>query len=150
MTVSIGVTSCGRRGAGATNRGAAGVDRITLVAVEEYGVERMLREFPHDLQQVAIVRRQRRRVDIPKPRGGKRPLGIPTVRDRVAQQAAKLVLEPIFEADFPPCSYGFRPKRSATQAMERVRAASSMATQFVAEFDIRNFFNEIDHDRLLE
>jgi len=88
-------------------------------------------------------------VDIPKPQGGKRPLGIPTVRDRVAQQAAKLVLEPIFEADFAPCSYGFRPRRSATQAMERLRTGFIEGCQFAAEFDIRNFFGEIDHDRLL-
>jgi RNA-directed DNA polymerase len=71
------------------------------------------------------------------------------VRDRVAQQAAKLVLEPIFEAGFAPCSYGFRPKRSATQAMERLRAGFIEGYRFVAEFDIRNFFGEIDHDRLL-
>jgi RNA-directed DNA polymerase len=88
-------------------------------------------------------------VDIPKPHGGTRPLGIPAVRDRVAQQAAKLVLEPIFEADFLPCSYGFRPKRPATQAMERLRAGFIEGRQFVAEFDIRNFFGQISHDRLL-
>ena len=88
-------------------------------------------------------------MDIPKPDGGKRPLGIPSVRDRVAQQAAKIVLEPVFEADFLPCSYGFRPKRSATQAMERLRTGFIDGCQFVAEFDIRNFFGEISHDRLL-
>ena len=88
-------------------------------------------------------------MDIPKPDGGKRPLGIPVVRDRVAQAAAKIVLEPIFEADFLPCSYGFRPRRSATMAMERLRTGFIAGYQFVAEFDIANFFGEIDHDRLL-
>ena len=88
-------------------------------------------------------------MDIPKPDGSKRPLGIPTVRDRVAQQAAKIVLEPVFEADFLPCSYGFRPKRSAVQAMERLRTGFIAGCQFVAEFDIRNFFGEISHERLL-
>ncbi len=131
------------------NRGAAGVDRITLVAVEDYGVDRMLRELRHDLQSGRYRPSPARRVDIPKPRGGKRPLGIPTVRDRVAQAAAKIVLEPIFEADFLPCSYGFRPKRSATAAMERLRAGFIEGYQFVVEFDIANFFGEIDHDRLL-
>jgi RNA-directed DNA polymerase len=72
------------------------------------------------------------------------------VRDRVAQQAAKIVLEPIFEADFAPCSYGFRPKRSATQAMERLRVGFINGVTHVVEFDIANFFGEIDHDRLLE
>jgi RNA-directed DNA polymerase len=74
---------------------------------------------------------------------------VPSVRDRVAQQAAKIVLEPIFEADFAPCSYGFRPKRSATQAMERLRTGFIAGCQVIAEFDIRNFFGEISHDRLL-
>ena len=131
------------------NRGAAGVDRITLVAVEDYGVDRMLRELRRDLLSGRYRPAPARRVEIPKPRGGKRPLGIPTVRDRVAQQAAKIVLEPIFEADFVSCSYGFRPKRSATQAMERLRVGFIEGHRFVVEFDIANFFGEIDHDRLL-
>ena len=140
MTVSIGVTSCGRRGSGCSqNRGAAGVDRVTLVAVEDYGVDRMLRELRPDLREGVYRPAPARRVEIPKPRGGKRPLGIPTVRDRVAQAAAKIVLEPIFEADFMSCSYGFRPKRSATAAMERLRTGFIEGRPFVVEFDIRQF-----------
>jgi RNA-directed DNA polymerase len=132
------------------NRGAAGVDRVTLAYVEDvYGAERLLGELQHDLRAGRYRPAPARRADIPKPQGGTRPLGIPTVRDRVAQQAAKLVLEPIFEADFLPCSYGFRPRRSATQAMERLRVGFIAGCQFAAEFDIRNFFGEISHDRLL-
>lgn len=132
------------------NRGAAGVDRVTLAYVQEvYGVSRLLGELRADLRAGEYRPAPARRVDIPKPDGGKRPLGIPPVRDRVAQQAARIVLEPIFEADFLPCSYGFRPKRSATQAMERLRAGFIGGCQFAAEFDIRNFFGEISHDRLL-
>jgi RNA-directed DNA polymerase len=131
------------------NKGAAGVDRVTLAAVEDYGVDRMLRELRRDLQSGRYRPAPARRVEIPKPRGGKRPLGIPTVRDRVAQAAAKIVLEPIFEADFMSCSYGFRPKRSATMAKERLRTGFIEGYQLVVEFDIANFFGEIAHDRLL-
>ena len=132
------------------NRGAAGVDRVTLAYVQEqYGVARMLGELQADLRAGVYRPAPARRVDIPKPQGGKRPLGIPVVRDRVAQQAARIVLEPIFEADFLPCSYGYRPRRSATQAMERLRTGFIEGCQFAAEFDIRNFFGEIDHGRLL-
>jgi RNA-directed DNA polymerase len=132
------------------NRGAAGVDRVTLAYVqEEYGVRRLVAELRQDLREGTYRPAPARRVDIPKPDGSKRPLGIPAVRDRVAQQAAKIVLEPIFEADFLPCSYGFRPKRSATQAMERLRTGFIEGCQHVAEFDIRSFFGEISHDRLL-
>jgi RNA-directed DNA polymerase len=131
------------------NRGAAGVDRVTLADVEAYGVGRMLGELQRDLREGTYRPAPVRRREIPKPDGGKRPLGIATVRDRVAQGAAKLVLEPIFEADFLEVSYGFRPKRSATAAMERMRVSFAKGCVFVVEFDIRNFFGEIDHGRLL-
>jgi RNA-directed DNA polymerase len=125
------------------------VDRVTVAAVEDYGVERMLGELQADLRAGGYRPAPARRVDIPKPDGGKRPLGIPTVRDRVTQAAVKLVLEPIFEADFRSVSYGFRPRRSATQAMERLRVGFIEGVTHVVEFDIGNFFGEIEHDRLL-
>jgi RNA-directed DNA polymerase len=131
------------------NRGAAGVDRVTLAAVEAYGVDRMLRELSQDLQSGRYRPAPVRRVEIPKPDGRRRPLGIPTVRDRVAQQAAKIVLEPIFEADFLSCSYGFRPKRSATGALERIRVVFPRGRQFVFEADISDFFGSIDHEKLM-
>ncbi|MDA8287385.1 MAG: group II intron reverse transcriptase/maturase [Actinomycetota bacterium] len=131
------------------NRGAAGVDGMTLKAVEDYGVARLLDELQRDLRAGNYHPAPVRRVEIPKPDGRKRPLGIPTLKDRVAQQAAKLVLEPVFEADFLSCSYGFRPKRSALQALERIRVGFIEGSQFVFEADIRDFFGSIDHDRLL-
>ena len=132
------------------NRGAAGVDRVTLAFVEdEYGVERMLAELQASLRSGSYCPAPTRRVDIPKPAGGSRPLGIPTVRDRVAQAAAKIVLEPVFEADFEDCSFGFRPKRSATQAMEVIRVSFIKGSTQVAEADIRGFFDNIDHDVLM-
>jgi len=131
------------------NRGAAGVDRQTLAEVEAYGVERLLGELGEDLRQGRYRPAPVRRVAIPKPDGGVRPLGIPTVRDRVVQQAVRLVLEPIFEADFLPASYGFRPRRSATAACERIRTAFPRGCVWVAEADIRDFFSSIGHERLL-
>ena len=132
------------------NRGAAGVDRETLAQVEEYGAEQMLQDLHDALQAGRYHPSPVRRRGIPKPDGGVRPLGIPTVRDRVAQQAAKLVLEPIFEADFLPVSYGYRPKRSATGALEVIRRSFIEGRSWVVELDIRSFFDSIDHDRLLE
>lgn len=131
------------------NRGAAGVDKVTLAVVEEYGVDRLLGELARDLREGKYRPALVRRVEIPKSDGRKRPLGIPTIRDRVCQQAAKLVLEPIFEADFLPCSFGFRPKRSATDALEQVRKSFPRGQQFVFEADIRDFFGQIDHEQLM-
>lgn len=131
------------------NRGAAGVDALTIAAVEAYGVERMLDELQSRLRAGTYHPAPVRRVEIPKPDGSFRPLGIPTVKDRVCQQAAKIVLEPIFESDFMDCSFGFRPKRSATDAMERLRVGFTEGNHFVFEADIENFFGSIDHERLL-
>lgn len=131
------------------NKGAAGIDGVTLAAVEEYGVARMLAELARDLRDGVYRPAPVRRVEIPKPQGGVRPLGIPVVRDRVCQQAARLVLEPIFEADFLPVSFGFRPRRSATQAKEQIRTAFPRGYVFVVDGDIRDYFSSIEHERLL-
>jgi len=132
------------------NRGAAGVDAQTIADVEQYGVERFLEELGAALRAgtyrpAAVLRRY-----IPKADGKKRPLGIPTVRDRVAQMAAKLVLEPIFEADFRSTSYGFRPRRSATQALETLRELGARGGNHVLDADIRDYFGSIDHDKLMK
>jgi group II intron reverse transcriptase/maturase len=131
------------------NRGAAGVDGQSLLVVEQYGIERFLEELGAALQagtyRPAVVLRRY----IPKADGRKRPLGIPTIRDRVAQMAAKLVLEPIFEADFLPCSYGFRPKRSAMMALETLRKAGSKS-HYVLDADIRDYFGSIEHEKLMK
>jgi RNA-directed DNA polymerase len=132
------------------NRGAAGVDAQTIASVEQYGVERLLKELGAELQAgtyqpAAVLRRY-----IPKADGKKRPLGIPTVRDRVAQAAAKLVLEPIFEAGFRPSSYGFRPRRSATQALETLRVLGARGYNHVLDADIRDYFGSIDHAKLMK
>jgi RNA-directed DNA polymerase len=131
------------------NRGAAGVDGVTLAAVEEYGPARLIDGLARDLRAGNYHPAPVRRVEIPKPDGRTRPLGIPTVKDRIAQQATKLVLEPIFEADFLSCSFGFRPKRSALDAMEKLRVGFIEGSHFVFEADIENFFGTIDHDKLL-
>ncbi len=131
------------------NRGAAGVDSLTLAAVEEYGVERLLGELQCALRAGSYRPAPVRRVAIPKSDGGVRPLGIPTVCDRVVQQATRLVLEPIFEADFLSVSYGFRPKRSALDALERIRVAFPRGAVWVAEADIRDYFGQIDQQKLL-
>jgi len=103
------------------NAGAAGIDERTIEDIEQSGVEGFLEALATDLREGRYRPRAVRRVWIPKPDGRQRPLGVPTIRDRVCQAAAKVVLEPIFEAEFRPSSYGFRPKRSAHQAGEQIR-----------------------------
>ena len=134
-----------------SNGGSAGVDKQTLEEIERYGEKRFLEELHAQLRTgeyrcQAVLRRY-----IPKPDGRRRPLGIPVVRDRVVQTAAKLVLEPIFEADFLPCSYGFRPRRSATDALEtlRKRAYRNDQGNHVLDADIRDYFGSIDQDLLM-
>lgn len=130
-------------------RGAAGVDGQTLAEVESYGVDRLLSELAEDLQTGRYRPAPIRRQVIPKPDGGRRPLGIPTVRDRIVQTAAKIVLEPIFEADFSESSYGYRLKRSATEALEVIRKAFPRGYVWAVEFDIVDFFGSIDHDMVM-
>ncbi len=140
---------CGGVRGAARVQGHAGVDRVTIGEVEQYGVQRFLQELGEVLRAGEYGTQVVRRAYIPKADGAKRPLGIPTVQDRVVQMAAKLVLEPIYEADVVPQSYGFRPRRGAQQALERLRQLGNQGAEHVLDADIENYFGSIEHDKLL-
>jgi RNA-directed DNA polymerase len=131
------------------NQGSAGVDAQTLAEVESYGVDRFVEEIGAELRAGRYRPRAVLRRYIPKADGKKRPLGIPTVRDRLVQMAATLVLEPIFEADFLPCSHGFRPRRGALGALETIRKLGVTGANHVLDADIRDYFGSIDHEKLM-
>jgi group II intron reverse transcriptase/maturase len=131
------------------NRGSAGLDAQTIAEVEEHGVERFLKAIHDELRAGEYRPSATLRRYIPKADGKQRPLGIPTVRDRVVQMAAKLVLDPIFEADFLPCSYGYRLGRSALMAKESLRKLG-YTHHHVLDADIRDYFGSIDHDKLMK
>jgi group II intron reverse transcriptase/maturase len=131
------------------NRGRPGVDGVSIEDVERHGVENFLGELAADLKAQRYRPQPVLRVEIPKPDGRKRPLGIPTVRDRVAQQACKIVIEPLFEANFLPCSYGYRPKRSAGQAVLAVKDAL-VRSWWVVDADIEGYFDNVDHGILMD
>ena len=134
-----------------TNNGAPGIDKTTLAAVEEYGVTRLLDELASELREGRYRPLPARRVFIPKPgTDEQRPLSIPAVRDRIVQAAAKIVLEPVFEADFLPCSFGFRPGRSAHDALQVLIDESWQGRRWVVETDIASCFSAIPHEKLME
>ena len=136
-----------------SNNGAPGIDKITLAQVEEYGIDRLLSELASELKDGGYRPLPARRVYIPKPgapAGEQRPLSIPSVRDRIVQAAVKIVLEPVFEADFLPRSFGFRPRRSAHDALQVLIDECGRGRRWVVETDIASCFSAIPHGKLME
>jgi RNA-directed DNA polymerase len=132
-----------------SNGGAPGVDGTTIADVEKYGVDKYLIELGEELRKQTYQPQAVKRVMIPKANGGERPLGIPTVKDRIAQTVCKNILEPIFEADFEESSYGFRPDRSSKDAMKAIKGHLKEGKTEVYDADLSKYFDTIPHDKLL-
>ena len=133
-----------------TNKGAPGVDELTFAQIESAGLEDWLTRLGEELHTKTYRCQPVRRVMIPKPGGGERPLGIPTIRDRVVQTAAKLVLEPIFEADMDPAAFGYRPQRSASDAIQAVLVLLRQGHTDVVDADLSKYFDTIPHQELMQ
>ena len=133
-----------------SKNGAPGVDGVSFAKIESDGLTKWLRKLEEDLREKTYEPSPVRRVMIPKPGGGERPLGIPTIRDRVAQTAAKLIVEPIFEADFEDCAYGYRPKRSAQGAAKAAHEAICQGYTDVVDADLSKYFDTIPHGDLMK
>lgn len=131
------------------NKGSSGIDGITIEDIEAEGADRYLTQIQMELKSGSYRPLPVRRVMIPKPDGSQRPLGIPSVKDRIVQMAAKIAIEPVFEADFKDCSYGFRPKRSAKQALEVVRKACNNKGYYIVDADIEKFFDNVNQEKLM-
>lgn len=132
------------------NKGSAGIDEITIKEIEEKGVDSILKEIQEELMTRNYRPKPVLRVEIPKSNGKMRPLGIPTVKDRIIQASTKIVMEPIFEADFRDCSYGFRPKRNQHMALESIRKACNNKGIWVLDADIKGCFDNINHEKLMK
>ena len=132
------------------NKGSAGIDNETIADIIKKGEDTVLAEIQYRLQNKKYYPKKVKRVYIPKPDGKQRPLGIPTVRDRIVQTSAKMVIEPIFEADFLDCSYGFRPNRCAHDAVDEIRKTMNAGYTVVLDADIKGFFDNINHYMLLD
>lgn len=131
------------------NGGAGGIDKISIADVEKYGVEKFVQEIQQELIEGKYQPKPVRRTYIPKGDGKQRPLGLPTIKDKIVQMAVKLIVEPLFEADFLDCSYGFRPKPSAHQALDRIRKDTANKGWWVVDADIKGYFDNINHDKLM-
>lgn len=132
------------------NKGSGGIDDISIEHIQLYGVEKLIQEIQDDLVSNNYHPKPVRRVYIPKKDGSKRPLGIPTVKDRIVQMATKIVIEPVFEADFKECSYGFRPKRNQHQALSKISYHCNNGGYWVLDADIKAYFDTINHEKLIK
>ncbi len=146
-TIPISISSVTERVK--ANKGSSGVDGNGIEDIEKIGIEKYLTDIKAELTDGRYKPSPVKRVMIPKADGSERPLGIPTVKDRIVQMATKIAIEPVFEADFKDCSYGFRPKRSAKQALEKVRKACNNKGYYVVDADIEKFFDNVNQDKLM-